>query len=189
LAFYFFVFGTSLRRNALPHRNGDQQIDTHERRVRMEGKAVRHWIFASAVAVMFGGAMFAGPAAAVPAGALSTLPPLSDVQQAQFFFGGQNYCWYDSGWRGPGFYWCGYAWRRGYGWGGGYGWHGWRGGHGGHGNVRGGYHGRGGNVAVHGGGGRAGIRAGGGARAAAHAGGGGHRGGGGHGGGHGGHHR
>ena len=29
------------------------------------------------------------------------------------------------GWNGPGWYWCGYAWRRGYGWGGGYGYHGW----------------------------------------------------------------
>ena len=28
-------------------------------------------------------------------------------EQAQFIFGGQNYCWYDGGWRGPGFYWCG----------------------------------------------------------------------------------
>jgi hypothetical protein len=48
-----------------------------------------------------------------------------NVEQAQFIYGGRNYCWYDSGWRGPGFYWCGYAWRRGFGWGGGAGWHGW----------------------------------------------------------------
>ncbi len=53
--------------------------------------------------------------------------PVAD--QVQFFWGGRNYCWYDGGWRGPGFYWCGYAWRRGIGWGGGYGWRGWRGGH------------------------------------------------------------
>ncbi|MGH6987046.1 MAG: hypothetical protein ACRED9_09460 [Caulobacteraceae bacterium] len=50
------------------------------------------------------------------------------LEQVQFFlFGGRNYCWYDYGWRGPGFYWCGYAWRRGLGWGGPWGWRGWHG--------------------------------------------------------------
>ncbi len=44
-----------------------------------------------------------------------------------YFYGGRNYCWYDGGWDGPGFYWCGFAWRRGYGWGGPYGWRGWGG--------------------------------------------------------------
>jgi hypothetical protein len=48
----------------------------------------------------------------------------------QFIFGGHNFCWYDSGWQGPGFYWCGYATRRGLGWGGGDGFNGWHGGHG-----------------------------------------------------------
>ncbi len=51
--------------------------------------------------------------------------PIAPVENVQFFFGGRNYCWYNSGWRGPGYYWCGYAWRRGYGWGGGVGWNGW----------------------------------------------------------------
>jgi hypothetical protein len=45
-----------------------------------------------------------------------------------YLWGGRQYCWYDGGWRGPGYYWCGYAYRRGLGWGGGYGWNGWRGG-------------------------------------------------------------
>ena len=49
----------------------------------------------------------------------------TDIEQAQFVYLGRNYCWYDDGGRGPGFYWCGYAWRRGFGWGGGAGWHGW----------------------------------------------------------------
>jgi hypothetical protein len=53
---------------------------------------------------------------------------LTPVEKAQFFFGGNNYCWYPVGWHGPGWYWCGYAWNNGYGWGGGYGWHGWGGG-------------------------------------------------------------
>jgi hypothetical protein len=54
-------------------------------------------------------------------------PSLDNVQL--FLFGGRHYCWYDAGWQGPGWYWCGYAWRGGYGWGGSYGWNGWHGGH------------------------------------------------------------
>jgi hypothetical protein len=50
--------------------------------------------------------------------------PLSLVP-AQYEWGGQPYCWYFEGWRGPGWYRCGRPWRRGYGWGGGYGWRGW----------------------------------------------------------------
>jgi hypothetical protein len=42
-----------------------------------------------------------------------------------FLFGGRDYCWYDDGWRGPGWYWCGYGYRNGYGWGGGEGFNGW----------------------------------------------------------------
>jgi hypothetical protein len=75
---------------------------------------------------------------------------LLPVEKAQFLFGGRQYCWYDDGWRGPGFYWCGYAWRRGFGWGGGSGWRGWRGGrgHGGGGHrPGGGGHGGGGHGA------------------------------------------
>ncbi len=103
-------------------------------------------------------------------------------EQAQLFlWGGRNYCWYDFGWHGPGYYWCGYARRRGYGWGGPVGWHGWghgrgyRGGYGySHGGYRGGgYHHAGGH---YGGGGRG--HAGGGFRGGAGHGGGGHRGGG-----------
>ena len=41
------------------------------------------------------------------------------VEKAQFFLLGHNFCWYDGGWQGPGWYWCGYAWNNGYGWGGG----------------------------------------------------------------------
>jgi hypothetical protein len=74
---------------------------------------------------------------------------IAPVEKAQFFWGGNNYCWYPLGWHGPGWYWCGYAWNRGYGWGGGYGWHGWRGGgrgwHGGGGHGGGHYHGGGGH--------------------------------------------
>ena len=53
-------------------------------------------------------------------------PLVQDVQFGPlgFLFGGRQYCWYDDGWRGPGWYWCGYAYRRGLGWGGIEGWQG-----------------------------------------------------------------
>ena len=57
----------------------------------------------------------------------SGLDPAADTltltENVQFVYLGRNYCWYDDGWNGPGFYWCGYRWRRGFGWGGGVGWH------------------------------------------------------------------
>jgi hypothetical protein len=64
---------------------------------------------------------------AAPAALVETSP----IEEAQFVWGGHNYCWYASAWRGPGWYRCGFAWRRGIGWGGGAGWHGWN-----HRNVR-----------------------------------------------------
>ena len=141
-----------------------------------------------------------GPSAQLIYGVYNPANPVM-LEKAQWFYGGYNYCWYVDGWRGPGFYWCGYAWRRGYGWGGGYGWRGWGGGYangfrgggfrgGGFrgGAVRGGVVGggyRGGAVsggvrggAIGGGGNRGGENRGGGGH-----GGGGNRGGGGHGGG------
>lgn len=50
----------------------------------------------------------------------------AQFERVQFVFGGRDFCWYLSGWHGPGWYWCGYAWRNGFGWGGGEGWNGWR---------------------------------------------------------------
>ena len=84
---------------------------------------------------------------------------LLPVEKAQFFFGGRQYCWYDDGWQGPGWYWCGYAWRSGFGWGGGEGWNGWHRGGGGrfHGGGGGHFHGGGGGGGhFHGGGGHGG---------------------------------
>ncbi len=87
----------------------------------------------AAAASLLGGSAAVDAAQAAPAPQLfsgvydpSTPPALDTVQ---WFWGGRNFCWYDSAWRGPGYYYCGYAWRRGYGWGGGYGWRGWGGGH------------------------------------------------------------
>ncbi|HZZ31714.1 MAG TPA: hypothetical protein VFE10_06935 [Phenylobacterium sp.] len=89
--------------------------------------------------------------AALPAAAQTASPSVSAIptpaifipgegpptlEAVQYFWGGRNYCWYFDGWHGPGWYWCGYRFRRGYGWGGPEGWRGW--GHG-----RGHYHGGG----------------------------------------------
>lgn len=52
-------------------------------------------------------------------------PGVAVVDQAQYVYYGHRYCWYEDGWRGPGWYWCGYAYRRGWGWGGPGGWRGW----------------------------------------------------------------
>jgi len=49
------------------------------------------------------------------------------AQAQPFVFEGHSYCWYDDGWRGPGWYRCGYEFRRGLGWGGPRGWRGWGG--------------------------------------------------------------
>jgi hypothetical protein len=48
------------------------------------------------------------------------------AETVQFSWRGRRYCWYNAGWRGGGWYWCGYNRRRGLGWGGPAGWHGWR---------------------------------------------------------------
>ena len=95
-------------------------------------------------------------AAAIPAtgGLRAAIDTFALTETVQLFvWGGRRYCWYDDGWQGPGWYWCGYAWRRGYGWGGGYGWHGWGGGHRGYGGGGGGGGGKGGGGKGGGGGG------------------------------------
>jgi hypothetical protein len=124
---------------------------------------MRQWIYAAAASLALLGT--AGQANALPFDRYTATAVPNEIEQAQFFFGGRNYCWYDNAWNGPGYYWCGYAFRRGFGWGGGTGWHGWHGG------------GRGGRGVVHGG---RGGRPGGGHPGGGHPGGG-------HGGGHGGH--
>lgn len=105
---------------------------------------------ALAAALMLSGVVAAGQAIAMPASPMTAPVVASDVRQAQYIYGGRNYCWYANGWRGPGYYWCGYAMRRGFGWGGGVGWRGWGGG------PRGGFHGGGPRGGFHGGGPRGG---------------------------------
>jgi hypothetical protein len=64
------------------------------------------------------------------AGSLSTsMQRSSPVEEIQYYsVNNSNYCWYDEGWQGPGWYSCGYEWDDGLGWGGPYGWNGWGGG-------------------------------------------------------------
>src|ERR1700722_8206262 len=86
--------------------------------------------------VPIGDAAQAGVAAGLVSG---TASPVSQVQLAQFnpldipaaivgglMFGGHNYCWYDTGWQGPGYYWCGEGYYQENEYGGGDGWQGWR---------------------------------------------------------------
>jgi hypothetical protein len=47
------------------------------------------------------------------------------VEDEYYWFDSHRYCWYDFGWRGPGWYWCGYGLSAGIGWGGPIGWHFW----------------------------------------------------------------
>jgi hypothetical protein len=98
----------------------------------MLGKCARTIALTAAISLGAGSAAEAAIGDGV-LGARQALANATQIENAQFIFGGQNYCWYDDGWRGPGWYWCGYANRSGLGWGGGVGWHGWRrgGGHGG----------------------------------------------------------
>jgi hypothetical protein len=83
------------------------------------------------IAALGAGTAWTGAAQAAPAGAgLSAhlgaaADSMSLVEKAQFIVGGRRHCWYDGGWHGPGWYWCGYAYRQGFGWGGPRGWNNW----------------------------------------------------------------
>src|SRR5260370_12071980 len=88
------------------------------------------FIFVAASALTIGGVLAIGTAQAVVAGGADAIRAASEngsiTEQAQFRWGGYDYCWSDDGWRGPGWYWCGYAYRPGFGWGGPLGWNNWR---------------------------------------------------------------
>jgi len=87
---------------------------------------MKRFLFAAALSLA-SLAIPGAPAQAMPRDPLTGLvtSPIEDVQY--YVHGGRRYCFYPDGWRGPGYYWCGYAWRRGFGWGGPMGWRGWGG--------------------------------------------------------------
>lgn len=78
--------------------------------------------FAAAVSLLAGGA--AAQAFPLMTRGVDTVGALP-IEKTQYIYGGHDYCWYDGGWHGPGWYWCGYAYNRGWGWGGPGGWRGW----------------------------------------------------------------
>lgn len=88
------------------------------------------WYTTATLAAITLGTVFIGTRAEAmpisPGGVQSAVDTLTVIEKAQFVIDGRRYCWYDDGWQGPGWYWCGYRWRRGLGWGGGVGWHNWQ---------------------------------------------------------------
>ncbi len=85
---------------------------------------MKRFLFAAALALS-GLSGLGSQAQATPVDPIKGLLP-SPIQDIQYFvYGGRRYCFYPDGWRGPGYYWCGYAWRPGIGWGGPLGWRGW----------------------------------------------------------------
>ena len=79
----------------------------------------------AATTALISGALWLGSAQAAPITQARAAVDRSTMIEAAHMWGGESYCWYDNGWKGPGWYLCGYAKRRGYGWGGPHGWHGW----------------------------------------------------------------
>jgi hypothetical protein len=74
-----------------------------------------------------GGLPIAAEAASITGkGIDAALQSLSMSNQILYRFAGREYCFYEDGWHGPGWYWCGYRLREGFGWGGPLGWRGWR---------------------------------------------------------------
>jgi len=134
----------------------------------------------AAATVFVAGASMIGVGAApmvAPAAICNAADSLNVVERAAFIWLGHNYCWYDDGWNGPGWYWCDQYRVHGIGWGGGYGWHGGHagGGRGGHAHAAAVYGGHARAAVVHGGHTHAALVHGGHAHAAVS-----HRGGGGH---------
>jgi hypothetical protein len=88
------------------------------------------FIIVAAGALAIGGALASAPAQAAVQGGADAMRAASEngalTEQTQFRMGGYDYCWAEDGWRGPGWYWCGYAYRPGLGWGGPVGWNNWR---------------------------------------------------------------
>jgi hypothetical protein len=92
---------------------------------------MRNFVLSLATAgfLVAGGVLSASPAHAALLGAPGALDAAVDelavIHQAQNVYGGRRYCYYENGWSGPGWYWCGYGSRVGLGYGGPVGWRGW----------------------------------------------------------------
>lgn len=92
---------------------------------------MRNLVFAgvAAVALAASGVSMSGVAEAAVTGPFqgirAAVDDLNMMENVQYRFEGRRHCWYNRGWNGPGWYWCGYHVRRGRGFGGGEGWNGW----------------------------------------------------------------
>ena len=66
------------------------------------------------------------PVVEAPLVEVAPVPPEPVIGPWAYVFEGDNYCWFDGGWRGPGWYVCDYGpWMTGSWWGGPAGWNGW----------------------------------------------------------------
>ena len=84
------------------------------------------YFIALSVAAMMAAGAGSGTALPVNGGLKTAIDDIDLTQQAAVYVvEGRRYCFYFEGWQGPGWYRCGYAWRRGLGWGGAYGWRSW----------------------------------------------------------------
>jgi hypothetical protein len=90
---------------------------------------MRKFVLALGTASALLAGVTSGDVRAAPAstsgGFQSVLGEIGLVENVQYLYGGRRHCWYDDGWHGPGWYWCGYRLRQGLGWGGERGWNGW----------------------------------------------------------------
>ena len=79
-------------------------------------------LLVTCVGALAGMALFGGPAGATMPGAPDTMKSAVDsiamIDNVQYVWRGQRFCFYPDGWQGPGWYRCGYHLRVGFGWGG-----------------------------------------------------------------------
>jgi hypothetical protein len=86
-------------------------------------------LLVKAILVLFTNGAGAGPGNYAADG-LPAMKRLSPIERTQYYsFANNDYCRYDDGWQGPGWYSYGDEWSNGIGWGGPYGWNGWGGGY------------------------------------------------------------
>jgi hypothetical protein len=138
-----------MKRAAFALRHCNIETSRHSRCDTIERNSMKNFILGVATTTaLLSASVAVGAASAEPSSQLifgvDRAGDAPSLERVQFVFGGHNFCWYDNGWQGPGFYWCGYANRRGLGFGGGDGFHGWHGGHGGGGDRSDGHATRGG---------------------------------------------
>src|SRR5215203_5659060 len=90
-------------------------------------KTQMHKLYVLAAAATLSLTCSTSQAMPVTAGAISDAIDETNLVEktAVYIVQGHRYCFYFDGWHGPGWYRCGFAFRRGLGWGGVYGWRGW----------------------------------------------------------------